>query len=115
MEKVWREGNNYLIRLLCAKLDVGSVNVIVTYSTHCSRRRWCTGNPFCIVRACIGLLVTIIIRLADDEVGADGVLRYQAGATKSEKWRTQACHYGTVPPHSYPYSICQRSICFIVV
>ena len=88
MEKVWREGNSYLIRFLCAKLDVGSVNVIVTYSTHCSRRRWCTGNAFCIAND------TIIIRLADDEVGGDGVLRYQAGAMKPEKWSTQASHYG---------------------
>ncbi len=98
MEEVRREGNNYLIRLLCAKLDVGSVNVIVTYSTHRSRRRWCTGNSLCIVRACIGLLVmandTIIIRLAEDEVGGEGVLRYQAGAMKPEKWRTGASHYG---------------------
>ena len=98
MEKVWRKGSNYLIRLLCAKLDIGSVNVIVTYSTHCSRRRWCTGIPFCIVRACIGVLVmandTIIIRLAEDEVGGEGVLRYQAGAMKPEKWRTAASHYG---------------------
>ena len=68
MKKGWREGNNYLIRLLCAKFDVGSVDVIVTYSTHCSRRRWCTGNAFCIVRACIGLLVRLLcIRLAEEE------------------------------------------------
>ena len=40
------------------------------------------------------MLVTIIIRLADDEVGGDSVLRYQAGAMKTEKWRTQPSHYG---------------------
>ena len=95
MEKVWREGNNYLIRLLCAKLDVGSVNVIVTYSTHCSRRKMgCTGNRFYTVRACIGLLVTIIIRLVDEEVWWGLSVTIPGWGDETEKWRTQPSHYG---------------------
>ena len=39
--------SNYLIRLLCAELDVSSVNVTVTYSAHADCRGWfvlyCTG------------------------------------------------------------------------
>ena len=37
---------------------------------------------------------TIIIRLAEGEVGGEGVLRYQAGAMKLKKWRTGVSHYG---------------------
>ena len=35
-----------------------------------------------------------IIRLAEDEVGGEGVLRYQAGAMKPEMWRTAPSYYG---------------------
>ena len=65
----------YLVRFLCAELDVGRVNIAVTYSPHPGRcRNW--------IRDCGVLILTICIRSV--RAGWRGVLFKLVRAVGSE-------------------------------